>query len=111
VSGEIRFHLDECVSVAIAEGLRRRRIDVTTTPESNLISLQDRDQLAFATQQRRVLVTQDSDFLRLAQAGHAHSGIAYYVPGSRTVGELISRLVLIHALLSLEEMEGAVEFV
>ncbi len=30
---KIRFHLDENVSNAIAEGLRRRGIDVTTTPE------------------------------------------------------------------------------
>lgn len=28
---KIRFHLDENVSNAIAEGLRRRGIDVTTT--------------------------------------------------------------------------------
>ena len=33
---KIRFHLDENVSNAIAEGLRRRIIDVTTTPEVEL---------------------------------------------------------------------------
>lgn len=63
---EIRFHLDECVPGAVAEGLRRRRIDVTTTPESALISAVDRDQLAFASKEGRVLVTKDSDFLGLA---------------------------------------------
>ena len=35
---KIRFHLDENVSNAIAEGLRRRGIDVTTTSETGLIA-------------------------------------------------------------------------
>lgn len=33
----IRFHLDENVSNAIAEGLRRRGIDVITTPETDMM--------------------------------------------------------------------------
>jgi hypothetical protein len=38
---EIKFHLDENVSNAIAAGLRKRGIDVTTTPEQGLISVSD----------------------------------------------------------------------
>jgi hypothetical protein len=110
VPAEIRFHLDECVSLAIADGLRRRGIDVSTTPESDLRSSDDLDQLAFAYREERVLITQDSDFLRLAREGRPHCGIAYYIPGSRTLGELISRLVLIHAVLIPSEMNGAIEF-
>lgn len=108
---EIRFHLDECVGIAIADGLRRRNIDVTTTPESALLSSADLDQLAFAQREGRVLITQDSDFLRLAREGRPHCGIAYYVPGSRTIGDLISRLVLIHAVLNSDEMNGTIEFI
>lgn len=33
----IQFHLDEHMSKAIAIGLRRRGIDVTTTPEAGLL--------------------------------------------------------------------------
>lgn len=36
---KVRFHLDENVSNAVAEGLRRRGVDVTTTPEEALISV------------------------------------------------------------------------
>jgi hypothetical protein len=110
VPAEIRFHLDECVSTAIADGLRRRKMDVTTTPESELRSSTDLDQLAYAAREGRVLITQDSDFLRLAREGRPHCGIAYYVPGSRTIGDLISRLVLIHAILDADEMKGTIEF-
>jgi len=61
----IRFHLDENVSNSIADSLRRRGIDVTTTPEEGLISALDEEQLAFAISQKRVIFTQDADFLRL----------------------------------------------
>jgi len=37
----IRLHLDENISQAIANGLRRKGIDVTTTPEKSLIGKLD----------------------------------------------------------------------
>jgi len=39
--------LDENVNGAIADGLRRRGLDVTTTPEEGLIGADDEEQLAF----------------------------------------------------------------
>jgi hypothetical protein len=55
-------------------------------------------------------VTQDSDFLKLASEGVPHNGLAYYLPGSRSIGELISTLVLMSELLTSEECPGLVEF-
>ena len=43
----IRFHLDEHVDLAIADGLRRRGIDVTTTHEVKLLGQPDAAHLAF----------------------------------------------------------------
>ena len=45
---KIKFHLDENIKNAIAQGLRRREIDVTTTPEQCLIGASDEAQLIFA---------------------------------------------------------------
>jgi len=42
----IRFHLDENCAHRIAAGLRRRGIDVTTTPEAGLNGATDDEQLA-----------------------------------------------------------------
>ena len=39
---KVRFHLDENVSNAVGEGLRRRGVDVTTTPELSLIGVSDK---------------------------------------------------------------------
>ncbi len=61
----IRFHLDENCPQMIADGLRRRGIDVTTTPDVDLISASDEDQTAFALAQGRVIFTLDKDFLRI----------------------------------------------
>ena len=44
----MRFHLDEHVAHAIAQGLRLRGIEVTTTAEADLLSAPDEDHLAFA---------------------------------------------------------------
>ncbi|HEX7184845.1 MAG TPA: DUF5615 family PIN-like protein [Thermoanaerobaculia bacterium] len=110
MAGEIRFHFDECVPFPAAEGLRRRGIDATTSPETGLLHAKDESQLAHATREGRVLVTQDADFLRIHGQGVRHRGIAYYEPGVLTIGQLVKALVLVHAVLTPEEMENQVEF-
>ena len=109
----IRFHLDENISQAIANGLRRRGIDVTTTPEESLIGKLDEAQLAFAVSQKRVIFTQDTDFLRLQQQGVSHYGIAYCQQRSKSIGEIMQSLVLIwHVLevLEVHEMMDHLEY-
>ncbi|MDB9309053.1 hypothetical protein PN471_10460 [Aphanizomenon sp. CS-733/32] len=49
----IKFHLDESVSNAIALGLRRREINVTTTSEAGLIGVSDREQIASTPERSR----------------------------------------------------------
>ena len=107
---KIRFHLDENVSNTVADGLRRRGIDVSTTPEQGLVSASDEEQLAFAYSQQRVIFTQDRDFLVLHSAGNEHAGIAYCIKGSRSIGEIIRGLILIWEVLNADEIKGKLEF-
>lgn len=106
----IRFHLDEHISAHVAAGLRRRNIDVTTAASVGLIGFSDVAHLEFSASTGRVLVTQDDDFLRLHALGIAHAGIAYCPPQSMSLGEMLRRVILIHDLLSPEEMASRVEF-
>ena len=106
----IRFHLDENCHRAVAEGLRRRGVDVTTAPESGLLSATDDEHLAYCITQSRVLFTQDRDFLRLAAAGSSHPGITYCDKDTKSIGEIIQGLVLIWELLEPEEMQNHVEY-
>ncbi|MBX9757485.1 MAG: DUF5615 family PIN-like protein, partial [Beijerinckiaceae bacterium] len=102
----IRFHLDENCHRAIAEGLRRRGIDVSTTPEAKLTSASDEQHLAFASPLGRVIFTQDRDFLRLHAAGVPHAGIVYCDKGTRSIGEIVSMLALIYQIYEPGELEN-----
>jgi len=107
----MRFHLDENVDHAIADGLRRRGIDVTTSTDAKLVGAVDEAQLAFAFSQGRVIMTHDRDLLRHAAGNVSHAGIAYCPVSSRTIGHIVRHLILMHECLDEAEMSGRVEYV
>jgi len=106
----IRFHLDENVDHAIAYGLRRHGIDVTVTSEVGLPHAPDDEQLAFARDSARVIVTHDEDFLILHSEGILHTGIAYCPPDTYPIGRIIQALLLIWGVMESDETLNHVEF-
>jgi hypothetical protein len=106
----IRFHLDENVDPAVAEGLRRRGVDVTTSQQAGLLQAPDELQVAFALAEARTIVTHDEDFLAFASQGAAHAGIAYCHQELRSIGQIIAALMLIRDCLTAEDMRSHVEF-
>lgn len=106
----IRLHLDENVSRAVADGLRRRGVDVTTTADAGLIGASDLDQIAFALRESRGIFTQDHDFLAHHQAGVKHAGIIYAPKGTRSIGEIVRFLVLVNTCLDQRDMVGRLEY-
>jgi hypothetical protein len=110
VAEKICFHLDEHISHAIADALRQRGINVTTTVEAKLRTQSDDLQLAYACQQQKVLVTNDADFLARHAKGEEHFGIVYYPPNRRSIGEVVTYLSLIYETLTPTEMINRVEY-
>jgi uncharacterized protein with PIN domain len=106
---QIKFYLDEHIHRAVADGLRRRGIEVLTVQEVRKTGLSDREQLKFALTTQRVLVTMDSDFLAIVSQGVSHAGVAYASPG-KSIGELIRAIVLIHDVLTPSDMKNHVEY-
>ena len=53
----IRFYCDEDVSVDIAHNLQQRGFDVLTTRDALRLTYDDNDQLAFAVEQQRAIIT------------------------------------------------------
>jgi Domain of unknown function (DUF5615) len=106
----IRWYMDEHVPRAVAQGLRRRGVDVQTTQEAGMLHAPDNLQLNYATRQGRAVFTQDDDFLALAAVSTAHAGIAY-APQGTSIGQLVRGLMLITEIYDSEEMVGHVEFV
>ena len=106
----IRFHLDEHVDPAIAAGLARRGIDVTTTGGAGLLGATDEAQLAFALAELRVVFSQDDDFLRLAASGVHHAGVIYNKQGTKTLGQIIEFLEMVDVCMTENEMMDHVEY-
>lgn len=106
----IRFHLDENVAPALAAGLRRHGIDVTTSQQVRLLTASDPTQLAFARDSGRVLVTHDGDHLRLHALGVRHAGIAYCRQGKLNLGALIAALAFVFEVYEADEMTDRVEY-
>ena len=106
---EIRYYTDEHVAKAVIKGLRQRGVDVLTTPEANKLHATDEEHLEFASSERRVIFTQDDDFLKLASSGSTHAGIVY-APQHTPIGTIIQGLMLIYQVLEAEEMAGNIEY-
>lgn len=107
----IRFHLDEHVAHAVADGLRRLGIDVTTSTDAGLLGAVDADHIAYGLAQGRVIFTEDDDFLVLAAGGTEHAGLAYCHQNSRSIGQIIRALELIWEVYEPHEMRNRIEFI
>ena len=105
----VRFYLDEHIPSAVAEGLRQRGIEVRTLAEMDRLGAQDKEPLAHARRDSRVLVTHDDDFLRLAAEGTSHAGIVY-VPRERSIGDIVRGLVRIGRASSEEDLRQQIRF-
>jgi predicted nuclease of predicted toxin-antitoxin system len=101
--------MDEHVARAVIRGLRRRSVDVLTTPEADKLHATDEEHLKFALHEHRVLITQDDDFLKLAAMGKPYAGIIY-APQHTPISQIIQRLMLVYPVLEAEEMMDNIEY-
>jgi hypothetical protein len=106
----VRFYFDEHVDPAIAEGLRRRGIDVVTAAEAGHLSIDDPDHLTFAAAEGRVVVTFDRDYIDLHAAGTPHAGIAFAWPSRNSIGYLVNALTILHGVYTADDMKDHLEY-
>jgi predicted nuclease of predicted toxin-antitoxin system len=106
----IRFYLDENVDKQVAVGLRTRGVDVQTPSAAGNLGREDQEHLVYARDEGRVIITQDADFLRLHAQGQHHAGIVYYKPQTRTIKQILRRLLLIYEVLQSEDMQDHIEY-
>jgi predicted nuclease of predicted toxin-antitoxin system len=106
----LRFHLDENVDHAIAVGLRSRGIEATRTEDVGMKGADDQQQLMFSLREMRVIVSHDDDLLVLHSQGVAHGGIAFSTLRTRSIGQIILKLVALSRRFDPPDMMGRVEF-
>src|SRR4051812_15298821 len=94
----IAFYMDENIDGAIAQGLRRRGVDVITIQEDGLMSASDPVMLDRALALGRIVFTHDDDFLRETQrrqaTGESFAGVAYAHLQGPGIGRCIADLEL-----------------
>jgi len=109
----LRYFTDEDIYGTVAIALRKSGLDAVSTPEVGRLGESDESQLAWASENGRVLITFNvAHFANLhrtwlAQGNH-HSGIV--VSSQRSIGDLLRRLLLLADVVSAEEMADRLEF-
>jgi hypothetical protein len=80
----IRFYADTHIAKAVAEQLRTKGVDIMRCEDVGLQDADDETHLIYASQEDRVLVTQDADFVMLhiswLETGRSHGGIMRVPP-------------------------------
>ncbi len=108
---KLTLYLDESVNVAVAEGLRRRGVDVISAKDAGNLGLSDEDHLKYATKNKFVIVTHDADFLSLAEDfEYKHKGIVFVHHQKYSIGDLIRNLKLLWDVAEQKDMKNHVEF-
>jgi predicted nuclease of predicted toxin-antitoxin system len=93
-----RLLCDENIAPPVVDSLRARGCDVRSVEQERLIGCADRDVLARATAQGRVVITHDLAFGKAAiSAGEPFVGIVYLRPGHISADFV---LTLVDALIS-----------
>lgn len=110
MSTVIRYFTDEHVAPAIAVGLRKRGIDTLTVADAGLLGADDEELLEFVRAEKRVIVTQDRDFLRIATREEDSPGVVC-APQGRSIGEIVRLLDLLAQVSNVEEMRGRIEYI
>ena len=111
----LKAYADEHVPLAIVRGLRLRGMDVTSVPEAGFRGMDDEALLQQATEEKRMMLTCDTDFLRQASALYSENcefaPIVFWPQQERSIGHVIRAVIRLATTLSYEEASSRVFFV
>jgi len=79
---------DEHIPFSVVKGLRARGIEVFNINDANLMGVSDEELFIFCLERKRVILTNDSDFLDLAKQ-KSHNVIIYLTSQYIPIGKLI----------------------
>lgn len=110
----VALYADENVNRAIVQGLRLRGVDILSVHEEGRTGDSDEQVLDRATELRRVLFTQDDDFLSEAEnrraAGVSFAGIVYAHQLRMTIGHCVADLEILAGAATWDELKNRVIF-
>jgi predicted nuclease of predicted toxin-antitoxin system len=104
---EISFLLDEHIPSSVAEELGGRGVDVKTVYELDLDGTPDTEILEFAEKGDRVIVSQDSDFLKHDEK---HPGLVFLTE-PLGIGDLTRELARVLENFESEDLENSTIYI
>lgn len=111
----LALFMDVHVQWAITESLRNRGVDVLTAQDEDAESWPDEELLERAVELKRILFTQDRDFLRIAaewqRTGRSFPGIVFGAQTAVSVGVAVECLELIAVAGRAEEFANLVQYI
>jgi predicted nuclease of predicted toxin-antitoxin system len=107
----LRYDLDEDVEGPVACQLRRHGIDAVSANELGRAGKRiiDREQLSFAVEDGRTLVTHDRHFVALGGEVLPHAGVIL-LQRPMSIGEIVEYLDLTARLMTPDEIRNLVHF-
>lgn len=111
----IALYMDEHIPKAITLGLRQRGVDVLTVQDDGFTNTPDPIILDHATQLKRVMFSQDDDFLKEAHKrqseGIYFSGVIYVHQYNISIGDCVRDLELIAKIYEPEDCINRVQYI
>lgn len=95
---------------AIADALKRAGADILTATEAGLGGQPGPEYIRHGIAEDRVIVTNDKDFLRLANLHPDHAGIIFCTSSSN-ITRIIMEHLLVYELLDSDDHHGNVHYV
>jgi|SRR3989338_2598166 len=106
----MKFLADEHIELSIVTGLKLLGIDAISANEAGKRESDDEEILRFANENDRVVITRDSDFLKLHNKGAEHAGIVF-IPKFLTIGKMIGEIEKVSMLFDSEHIRNTVIFI
>lgn len=104
----MKFLADEHIDLHAVKALKRLGINIVLIQEIHVEGYLDEEILNYGNKNERIIVTKDSDFLRLHSKGVQHAGIIFLTKPINT-SELIREIQKV--LMVFENLENAVIFI
>jgi predicted nuclease of predicted toxin-antitoxin system len=108
----LKFYTDTHIAKAVAVQLRNRGIDIIRCEEVDMADAKDIEHLEYATQEGRIIITNDEDFLALdavwREQGKTHAGIMHCrAQGEIAIGIIVKKCIALHE--NIESGKGILE--
>lgn len=106
----MKFLADEHIELSIVTGLKLLGIDIVSINEARKRGYDDKEILSFAKENGRVVITRDSDFVKLHNKGIEHAGIVF-IPKFLGIGKVIEEIEKVSMILKQEYIRNSVIFI